>query len=546
MVAAWLLAALLLTSGVASAQTPGVLRVTVTLPDATQTLVPIAKHALLISDNPPTREPRRLVTSAKGEIVVNLPPGSYIVESDAPVAFSGRAYQWTAIVEVVGGQDTALALTAQNAEALPLTAATTDPRRAAPDPSAQADKWQASVVTIWSPTSRASGFVVDAKGLVATARNSVGNAATVEVQLSPTVKVPARVLVADSTQDAAILWIDPTALNQAAPLPLACPPATTPSLEEGDDVVALAASLQEPGDALLGEITGFHPRGIETDLPLAFGDAGGPVFSSDHASVVGLTFIRSDADASRRGDALVARAGIICEALSAARAKMPGATAPTPTPLPVEPARPYPTDSTAPSTQASSGIPTTPVVSSSNFDVALITPRTILRAREKADWTGGRSVRPTEAEARLGRVTDFGSWAEYFADAPAVLVVRVAPKLVEGFWMRIAREAARTQGAALPPLKDFKTSFLRLRASCGSADVTPIHPFVLEHLISGTRIVREGLYVFSPDAFGPHCGSVTLTLSSEQAPEKADTLTIDPKAIEQIWQDFAAYRAAAR
>ena len=40
--------------------------------------------------------------------------------------------------------------------------------------------------------------------------------------------------------------------------------------------------------------------------------------------------------------------------------------------------------------------------------------------------------------------------------------------------------------------------------------------------------------------------SVTLTLSSEQAPEKAETLTIAPTVIDRIWQDFAPYRAASQ
>jgi hypothetical protein len=551
MIRAWVLAALFLASGVASSgaagQAPGVLRVTVTLPDAAQAPVPIARHAILISDNPPTREPRRVVTAADGTVAVNLAPGSYIVESDRPVAVLGQAYQWTAIVDVVAGRDTTLALTAQNAEVVPMAAAAPDtgPAARAPDPLSQATKWQASLVTVWSPTSQASGFVVDARGLVATDRNSIGNATAVEVQVSPTVKVPARVLVAEVVRDVAIVWVDPSVLALASPVPLACSPAAAPSLDDDDEIEAIAAARDGMRDLVRGGITGFHPRGIETDLRLSFGQAGGPVFTGEDANAVGLTSIRTDADA-RRGDVLVVRAGIICEALSVARSKLSGSAPPEPTPLPVEPARAYPTDSIATSTKPTTGATTPPVVSSSDFDVAFITPRAVLSARERADRTGGRSVRSPEAEARLGRLTDFGSWTEYFADLPPVLIVRVTPKLVEGFWKRLAREAARTQGAALPAFKDFKTNFLRLGASCGSAEVSPIHPLVLEHAVDEKRVVREGLYVFDPGAFGPHCGSVTLTLTSEQAPAKAETLTIDPKVIDQIWQDFAPYRASGQ
>jgi S1-C subfamily serine protease len=543
MLHAWMIAALLTGANVAPGQPPGVLRVTVTLPDAAQAAVPIAKHALLISDSPPTREPRRVVTGADGSVAVNLAPGSYVVESERAVGSAGRAYQWTSMVEVASGRDTALALTGQNAEIIDTAALADTPANAsAPDPSAAAGRWQASLVTIWSPTSQASGFIVDARGLVATDRNAVGHATAVEVQVSPTVKAPARVVVADVTQDVAIVLVDPSVLNLGSPIPLVCPSPTAPPLADGDEIVAVAASPEGTVNLVEAEITGFQPRGIETDLRLAFGEAGGPVFTADQRSVIGLTSVRADADASR-GDVLVVRAGVVCEALSTARGRMSETTPPEPARLPVEPTGSYPREPATPSSQTTSGVITPPVASSPDFDVAFITPPTVLHARERAGRTGGRSVRPPEAEAVLGRITDFGAWAEYFAGVPPVLIVRVTPKMVEGFWKRLAREAARTQGATLPAFKDFKTSFLRLRAWCGGAEVAAIHPFVLEHVLAERRAVREGLYVFGPDAFGPHCGSVTLALSSEQTPEKADTLTIDPKVIDRIWQDFAPYRA---
>jgi hypothetical protein len=119
----------------------------------------------------------------------------------------------------------------------------------------------------------------------------------------------------------------------------------------------------------------------------------------------------------------------------------------------------------------------------------------------------------------------------------------VTPKLVEGFWKRLGREAARTQGAVLPPFKDFKTSFRRLRLMCGSDEVAPLHPFVLEHRVSDTSVIREGLYVFEANAIGPHCATVTMLLYSEAQSEKGDTVTVARAIVDQIWQDFAPFRA---
>ena len=70
-------------------------------------------------------------------------------------------------------------------------------RRSAPkgdDPSLLLPQWQDSVVAVWTPDSRGSGFVVDATGLVMTSQRVIGSASAVEVQLTPSVKVAARVL----------------------------------------------------------------------------------------------------------------------------------------------------------------------------------------------------------------------------------------------------------------------------------------------------------------------------------------------------------------
>ena len=42
---------------------------------------------LLISDNPATGAPRRVVTSLEGTVDVRLRPGNYTVESDEPLVF---------------------------------------------------------------------------------------------------------------------------------------------------------------------------------------------------------------------------------------------------------------------------------------------------------------------------------------------------------------------------------------------------------------------------------------------------------------------------
>ncbi|HYM22616.1 MAG TPA: hypothetical protein VEU08_05395, partial [Vicinamibacterales bacterium] len=172
---------------------------------------------------------------------------------------------------------------------------------------------------------------------------------------------------------------------------------------------------------------------------------------------------------------------------------------------------------------------------SANFDVAFLTP-VIIRGAQQAQASRGRGIRlaPTAIVA-----TDFGEWSEYFDEVEPVLVVRVTPKMAEGFWTTIARGAAYTQGLRIPAIKHFKPGFLRLRAFCGDAEVTPIHPFTLTHQVSDTDAIREGLYVFDPQAFGPQCASVKLQMHSEKEPAKPDTLVVAPNVLDRIHDDFA-------
>jgi hypothetical protein len=162
-------------------------------------------------------------------------------------------------------------------------------------------------------------------------------------------------------------------------------------------------------------------------------------------------------------------------------------------------------------------------MSTTDFDIAFITPVHVYGTQDQVR-------RP---------VMDFGSWSEYMADYPRVLVVRVMPKIVEGLWARVARGAAMTQGMSLPPMKRAKSGFSRMRVFCGDSEVTPIHPFMVEQRISETEAIYEGLYVFDPAVLGPQCGTVMLTVYSENDPDKGDARVVDPKVLQQITRDFA-------
>jgi Trypsin-like peptidase domain len=536
--------------GAAVGQVSAVLHIRVTLTDAGRASIPVPHHALLISDNPPTSTPRRVVTAPDGTADVRLRPGSYTVESDEPVAFDGKGYQWTQTVQITGGQDVVLELTAENAEvgAAPATSATSAGSKEN-DPSLLLPQWKDSVVAVWTPNSRASGFVIDAAGLVVTNQRVIGGASAVEVQFAPSVKVAARVLVADRARDVAVLWIDPATTASVRPVPLGCANGSRAPFADRQRVVAIGAPLRGQKDASVGEVVRVEPHASVADFRLAPGSIGGPVFSSG-GDVVGISSVVEDQDERRRGDARIVPADDACEVVRSAETAMRTAQRPAATRLPVEPLWPFPADALEAAAQRHEGDLALYQMSSPDFDIAFLTPVLVYSAQHDTQQANARAGRtstggPGVQQGRQVILTDFGSWSDYFADVPPVLVLRVTPKLAESFWTTVARGAAYTQGIALPRIEHFKPGFSRLQAFCGDVEVAPIHPFTLEQRVSETDAIREGLYVFDPQALEPTCKTVKLVLYSEKAPEKQETRVVDPRVIERIWQDFAPYRALA-
>jgi len=372
------------------------------------------------------------------------------VESDEPFASNGKGYEWTQTLDVKAGRDAVLELTAANAEvgAAPPPSAAAAPKDTAP----ALLEWKDSLVSVWTPTARGSGFVVDTSaGLVVTSQRPIGTATAVEVQLTPSVKVAARILAADRDRDIAVLWIDPGTAASVRPAPLTCEARADVRLESGRD---------------------------------------------SHLAAV--------AD--------------VCDVVAAAKKAMQTAPKPVAAHLPVEPPQAISVAALDTAVKLRAGNLNPYQMSSSDFDVAFLTPVLI------------RGANPA---------MDFGGWSDYLADAPPVLVIRVTPKLAEGFWTTVARGAAYTQGVALPPIKHFKPGFSRLRVLCGEVEVTPIHPFTLEQRVSETDAIREGLYIFDPRTLGTQCTSVKVVLYSEKEPGKPDTRTVDPHVIERIRDDFA-------
>ena len=216
-----LTALLALSMTLAAAQGAGTLRVRVVLTDASGVATPIPRLVLLVSDNPPTDEPRRVRTTADGTIELKLAPGSYIVELDEPIAFRGKAYTWTQIVEVAAGRETrARSHRGQRRERQPARGSAPIPRRSSPPG-----------VTASSRSGRrprhAAGFVIDAaSGLDRDQPRRARRTQRPSKCSSPPARNASRcrdsVIVSERDPGAAVVWIDPGSVRSTRAIDLGC------------------------------------------------------------------------------------------------------------------------------------------------------------------------------------------------------------------------------------------------------------------------------------------------------------------------------------
>ena len=237
--------------------------------------------------------------------------------------------------------------------------------------------------------SRASGFVVDAKGLIATNQRVIGTATSVEVQLTPTVKVAASVLVADPARDVAVLWIDPKRRRRrCGPCRWgARKPRSRPSWT-GRRSSRIGAPLREQKGMTSGTRRAAWSR--MPSCPTSgsrSASAGGPVFTAG-GGVVGITSVVDDKDAEQaRG--LPSRPHRRCVRRRRVRGEEDeGAAPPGGTHLPVEPVRPFPVDALKDAAERRAGSLNPYQMSSSDFDIAFITPVLVYGAQDPAEQAG--------------------------------------------------------------------------------------------------------------------------------------------------------------
>ncbi len=530
------------------------LRVRVILVDKDLNQKPVPHLAVvLVADSIDPGNSREAKTDFEGKAEFQAPPGKYRLTTPQGVDFQGRHYAWEMEINV---SDRPISVDLSNDNARAAGPSSVEPARKVDDLTLMFQKYQKSVVTVWSEIGSGTGFIVDSSGLVMTNQHVIGPSELISVQFDAKRKVAAKVLAFDAERDVAVLYADLSAFPGAATAPIATAQAGRELAVEGERVFTIGSPLGLKKIITSGIVSKVEARAIISDVNINHGNSGGPLFNS-LGEVIGITtFLVPGGNGP--GVTGVVRIDQTLPVLAQARKKMKDAALPSARLLPVEPSDPYPLDSLKEISKPAKFDRKPYIFTVGGFDVALGTP--VLQyelqaevghaaAQEKNKRTKKRNE---SSQSTFEPLQDLHEWAEYTGEYKPVLLVQAAPQLRETFMSVLGRELVPSiePFASGAPRMKFRTDFYRMKLLCGTKEVEPIQPgkaatVVNAHnsFVNVTDATYVGIYSYPPDAISPSCGKVTLQLYSEKEPDKSESKDLDQKSIDRVWNDFRPYLA---
>lgn len=513
---------------------------------------PVPKLKLLLRSKVPDSPEISLSTNFDGTAEIDVPTGSYDLRTAQSLQFQGRHYSWVVSV-TVPPQGLVLDLSVDNAKIEELTVS--NPARRTDELTTLFQKFQPSVVTVWSEFGHGTGFLVDPKGLVLTNQHVIGPSEYIAVQFDSAHKLEAKLLSSDPEKDIAVLWVNLTTLKGWVVTPFP-PTGAEPTVVEGERVFTIGSPLSQRKIMTTGIVSKVEKRAIISDININPGNSGGPLFNS-LGYVVGLTTF---GEGSKQGPGLsgIVRIEEAFPVLELARQKMATVNPPSTSLLPVEPDQSFPLDAIKSSLQGAlkqkhfyeDVVKPHYFYEVGDYEVAVITPPVKYYIFEHDKLAAvkskeSRNRRPEAVQGTFRPLDDLRNWAEYAGEYKPVLEIRAQPKLRE------TAGSAWTRAMISPALQArvrFKTDFYKMVLKCDGKEIQPIHPAKVAHVVSvknrlidATDATYEGYYVYPPDAISSKCDAVTLELFSEKKPDKAKVMDFKSTLLDHVVEDFSPY-----
>jgi S1-C subfamily serine protease len=512
-------------------------------------------HLTLVLAAEPDHSDRSLEvkTDFGGTAEFQAPYGKYRLTTPQGVDFAGHHFVWDMEINVSGGS---VSVDLSNDNARVADPSTTEPARKEEDLTLMFQKYQKSVVTVWSEIGSGTGFIVDSSGLIMTNQHVIGPSELVAVQFDSKRKVAAKVLSFDAERDVAVLYADLSAFPEAVAAPIAKAHAGREIAVEGERVFTIGSPLGLKKIITTAIVSKVEDRAIISDVNIInHGNSGGPLFNS-LGEVIGITTFSVP---GRGGPGLtgIVRIDQASPTLEQARKKMRDISLPSARLLPVEPSDSYPLDSFKDAIRSTKFDKKPYFFSMGGFDVELRTPVLDYELQEEE---GLAAAQEKDKRTRQGKnsiqntfdpLEDLRDWNEYVGAHKPILLVQAEPQLRETFLSGLGRELAPAIVAyAGGERKKFRTDFYRMKLLCGTKEVEPIQPGKAARVendhssfVNVDDATYVGIYSYPADAISPACGKVTLQIFSEKDPDKPESKELDPKSINRVWGDFKPYLA---
>jgi S1-C subfamily serine protease len=210
-------------------------------------------------------------TALDGTADLQLAEGKYRLVTPEPLEFQGKKYSWDLEI-VVSAAETVVVLSNDNAKVAEGVAV--QPARKVDELTALFQKYQNSVVTVWSEIGHGTGFVVDGTGLIVTNQHVIGPSEFISVQFDPKRKVAAQLLAFSPEKDVAVLWANVSAFPEAIAAPIAKPEAGSGTVVEGERVFTIGSPLHQRKILTSGIVSKVETRAIISDLNINHGNSG--------------------------------------------------------------------------------------------------------------------------------------------------------------------------------------------------------------------------------------------------------------------------------
>lgn len=267
-----------------------------------------------------------VTTGTDGTANLALKPGQYVIRSESPLERAGTQYDWEVRFPVLDGKRVRIFLSDHNARIEERTP------RAVELELDEAEIYRlarGSVFEVLSESGQGSGFLVDSAGLVLTNHHLVASSEALTVTVDE-LRYRARLLAADAVNDLAVLQLNPIVVEQLEPLVLTTDDPTAPPCAVGERVLALGSTQAVEAAPASGLVRRVGERAIYSDLQIAPGDSGGPLFNM-RGEVIGVNTYGPALDSASG----VVRLHLAEPLLESARSRNLWASSPPADPLPV-------------------------------------------------------------------------------------------------------------------------------------------------------------------------------------------------------------------